>query len=61
MASKNCGRLYDGLTHNEMLEFYRVVVQSCQLIESENMWNRTIGSKLRWIGVAGGSCRCELE
>ena len=30
-----------------MLELYRVAVESCQLIDSENMWNRTIGSKLK--------------
>ena len=30
-----------------MLEFYRVAIQSCQLIDSENMRNRTIRSKLK--------------
>ena len=28
-------RLYDGYTNNEMLESYRVAIQSCQLIDSE--------------------------
>ena len=44
-------RLCDGWTHNKILESYRVVVQSCQLINSENIWNRIIGTKLKvnWI------------
>ena len=34
---KNSSRLYDGYTYNEMLEFYRIVVLSCEFIDSENM------------------------
>ena len=30
-------RLYDGQTYNEMLDVYRIVVLSRQLIDSENL------------------------
>ena len=50
MASKNCSRLYDGWTRNEMLEFYRVAVQLCQLIDSGNMWIEQLDQSWKWIG-----------
>ena len=30
------GRIYDGLTYSEMLEFYRVAIHSCLLMDSKN-------------------------
>ena len=53
VASKNCSRLYDGWTCNEMLEFCRVAVQLRQLIDSGNMWIEQLDQSWKWIGQFG--------